>query len=115
MIHIAPWEATLGLMRVAGQRLREPSGDESDNDNDSGYLYCYGPYKQDGIIIPSNESFDRSLKSSNPDWGVRNLLDVVTAAKKEGLELVEKADMPANNTSLIFRRIRKPEEERSVS
>ena len=51
MIHIAPWEATLGLMRVAGQRLR--LHDES-NDK-GGYLYCYGPYKQDSIVVPSNE------------------------------------------------------------
>jgi len=103
MIHISPWEATLGLMRVAGEQLREPS-DESDG----GYLYCYGPYKQDGIVVPSNENFDKSLKSRNPAWGVRNLADVVKAAENEGLELVEKVDMPANNTSLIFRRIRKP-------
>ena len=53
MIHISPWEATLGLMRVAGQRLREPS--DSDSNSDGGYLYCYGPYKQDGIVVPSNE------------------------------------------------------------
>jgi hypothetical protein len=57
MIHISPWEATLGLMRVAGQRLREPSGGDIDNniDDDGGYLYCYGPYKQDGIVVPSNK------------------------------------------------------------
>ena len=51
MIHISPWEATLGLMKVAGQQLRAPT----DNDDEGGYLYCYGPYKQDGIIVPSNE------------------------------------------------------------
>jgi len=102
MIHISPWEATLGLMKVAGERLREPS-DESDG----GYLYCYGPYKQEGIIVPSNENFDMSLKSRNPAWGVRNLADVIKAAENEGLEFVEKVDMPANNTSLIFRRTRK--------
>ena len=50
MIHISPWEATLGLMKVAGERLREPS-----DDSDGGYLYCYGPYKQEGVIVPSNE------------------------------------------------------------
>ena len=50
MIHISPWEATLGLMKVAGSKLREPS-----SENDGGYLYCYGPYKQDGKIVPSNE------------------------------------------------------------
>jgi len=50
MIHISPWEATLGLMKVAGQRLRKPS-----DSDDGGYLYCYGPYKIDGTSVPSNE------------------------------------------------------------
>lgn len=101
MIHISPWEATLGLMKVAGKNLR---------DDGNGYLYCYGPYKQDGVVVPSNESFDRSLKSRDPGWGVRDLKEVVKAAEMEGFELVEKIDMPANNTSLIFRRIRKTKE-----
>lgn len=110
MIHISPWEATLGLMRVASKHLRE-AGEEGDAGptpmgSGGGYLYCYGPYRQDGKIVPSNEDFDRSLKSRNPEWGVRNLKDVVDAASKEGLELVECIDMPSNNTSLIFRRRR---------
>lgn len=50
MIHISPWEATLGLMQVAGSRLRKSS-----SEGGSGYLYCYGPYKEDGKIVPSNE------------------------------------------------------------
>ena len=45
-----------------------------------------------------------SLKSRNSAWGVRDLKDVVKAAENEGLELVSKVEMPANNTSLIFRR-----------
>ena len=55
----------------------------------------------------SGRNFDASLKSRNPDWGVRKLAEVIKAAEKEGLELVEKVEMPANNTSLIFRRRRK--------
>jgi SAM-dependent methyltransferase len=43
MIHISPWEATLGLMKVAGEKLTS-----------GGYLYCYGPYKVDGILVESN-------------------------------------------------------------
>ena len=50
MIHISPWEATLGLMQLAGSRLRKSS-----SEGGSGYLYCYGPYKEDGKIVPSNE------------------------------------------------------------
>ena len=49
-------------------------------------------------------NFDESLKSRNPDWGVRNVEDVIKAADKYGnLELGEKIEMPSNNLSLIFR------------
>mmetsp|Transcript_2109 Transcript_2109/g.5587 ORF Transcript_2109/g.5587 Transcript_2109/m.5587 type:complete len:406 (+) Transcript_2109:135-1352(+) len=112
MIHISPWEATLGLMKLAGEHLRQPEEEQKQERDGSGgggsgsgggYLYCYGPYRHEGKIVPSNENFDRSLKSRNPEWGVRNLRDVVDAANREGLELVDCIDMPANNNSLIFR------------
>src|SRR5258706_7974738 len=55
MIHIAPWVATVGLMRGAAAVL--PSG---------GMLYLYGPFRRDGRhTAPSNEAFDRNLRSSN--------------------------------------------------
>ena len=43
MIHISPWEATLGLLKVAGEKL-----------NNDGCLYCYGPYKIGGVAVESN-------------------------------------------------------------
>ena len=43
MIHIAPWEATLGLMECAGRVLRK-----------GGLLVCYGPYKVGGTAAESN-------------------------------------------------------------
>ena len=55
-----------------------------------------------------HRNFDMSLKSRNSAWGVRDLKDVVKAAENEGLELVSKVEMPANNTSLIFRRRSNP-------
>ncbi|MFC7049096.1 DUF938 domain-containing protein [Emcibacter nanhaiensis] len=92
MIHISPWEATESLMRGAGRIL--PKG---------GILYLYGPYKENGEhTAPSNEAFDRSLKERNPEWGVRNLEDVVAEAEKNGLTLLRTVDMPANNLSVIF-------------
>jgi len=44
MIHISPWEATLGLLKLAGERL----------DPDRGILFCYGPYKEGGTAVESN-------------------------------------------------------------
>jgi hypothetical protein len=43
MIHIAPWSATEGLMRVAGSILKT-----------NGVLFLYGPYKVGGSCVESN-------------------------------------------------------------
>lgn len=93
MIHISPWDACVGLMTGAGRIL--PTG---------GILYLYGPYKQNGEhTAPSNEFFDESLRSQNPEWGVRNLEDVIALANTHQLTLLETVEMPANNLSVIFR------------
>jgi hypothetical protein len=52
----------------------------------------------------ANRNFDASLQSRDPSWGVRDLEAVIEAASREGLELKEKIEMPANNLSLIFQR-----------
>jgi hypothetical protein len=92
LIHISPWSACEGLMKGVGKIL-----------NSGGILYLYGPYKQEGKhTAPSNEAFDQSLQFRNPDWGVRNLEDVVELAEKNQLNLHKIIPMPANNLSLIF-------------
>lgn len=95
MIHISPWEATLGLMKEASKQLKP----------NSGYLYCYGPYLSGGTGAASNIQFDASLKFRNSKWGVRNLEDVVKVAESNGLTLSEKIEMPRENLSLIFRKL----------
>jgi cyclopropane fatty-acyl-phospholipid synthase-like methyltransferase len=92
MIHISPWAATEGLMRGAGALLAP-----------GGVLFVYGPYKRDGAhTAPSNEAFDATLRTRNPEWGVRDLEQVVAAANANGLALREAVEMPANNLSVIF-------------
>ena len=94
MIHIAPWKACLGLMAGANRILSA-----------GGILYLYGPYKRNGQhTAESNEIFDRSLRTRNSQWAVRNLEDVVAVAEAEGLELQEVVTMPANNLSVIFQK-----------
>jgi hypothetical protein len=93
VIHISPWEATLGLMRGASALL--PPG---------GVLVTYGPYRRGGAhTAPSNEAFDADLRSRNPRRGVRDMEEVERAAAAEGLALVETVAMPANNFTLVFR------------
>lgn len=92
MIHIAPWDACLGLLAGASRLL--PTG---------GILYLYGPFKQqDETIAPSNVSFDQNLRSQNPTWGVRDLQTVLDTAQQQELTLVKTVAMPANNLSVVL-------------
>ncbi len=92
MIHISPWSACMGLMTGAGRIL--PPG---------GVLYLYGPYKQAGQhTAPSNAQFDESLRSQNPEWGVRDLEAVIDVAATQGLQWQQTIAMPANNLSVVF-------------
>lgn len=94
MIHIAPWECALALLRGAGAIL--PAG---------GLLYLYGPFRFHGrFTADSNAAFDASLRSRDPAWGVRDLDDIEPAAAAAGLTLDDTVAMPANNHSLLFRR-----------
>jgi len=94
MVHIAPWSAATGLIRGAG-RLLGPGGQ----------LILYGPFARDGVIAPSNAAFDESLKSRNPDWGVRDLdRDIVPLTAAAGLALHSVIEMPANNLTVSFRK-----------
>lgn len=94
MVHISPWAATVGLLAGAGRVLERGAP-----------LYLYGPYRQEGVeTVPSNEEFDRSLKSRNPEWGLRRLEDVAAEADRHGLALDALVPMPANNLSVVLRR-----------
>jgi SAM-dependent methyltransferase len=92
MIHIAPWQAALGLLAGAGRMLRP-----------DGILYLYGPFMRSGAhTTPSNAAFDADLKRRDPGWGVHDIDDLVREAAPHGLELREVIEMPANNLSLVF-------------
>ena len=94
MIHIAPWEATLGLMRGAGQALTP-----------GGALWLYGPFIRDGVATAEgNIAFDGWLKEKDPRFGVRRLEDVAAIAAAEGLSPPEVVEMPANNCLIGFRK-----------
>ena len=94
MIHISPWSACEGLLSKSGGLLAAGC-----------HLYMYGPYARGGKhTAPSNASFDQSLRRRNPEWGIRNLEDVIDCAQACGLDHVETIEMPANNLSVVYRR-----------
>lgn len=92
LIHIAPWEATLGLFSGARKVLAH-----------GGRIYLYGAYRREGRhTAPSNEQFDRSLKQRNPAWGVRCLNEVAVLAREHRFALKRVTEMPSNNLSVVF-------------
>ena len=94
MIHIAPWEATLGLLDGAAALL-EPGG----------LLYLYGPFAEAGLHTSvSNAAFDRDLRARDPAWGVRDLEAVAGEARARGFAVEAVVAMPANNRSVLLRR-----------
>lgn len=94
VIHIAPWEVCLGLLAGAADRVEHGAP-----------VILYGPFKRGGRhTAPSNEAFDRSLRSRDPRWGVRDLDDVSAVADRHGLQLDEVVEMPANNLTVVWRR-----------
>ncbi len=95
MIHIARWRAACGLVEGAARSL-----------GPGGILYLYGPFKRENRhTAPSNAEFDRGLRARNPEWGVRDLEAVAALAASCGFAEPAVETMPANNLSLIFRRL----------
>jgi hypothetical protein len=95
MVHISPWEATVGLIKGAAAILQTASP-----------LYLYGPYiRKESATAPSNQAFDRSLRDRNPAWGLRDLEALAAMAQSVGFSTPVTTEMPANNLSVVFRRM----------
>lgn len=98
MVHISPWEATLGLFRGAARLLGREGG--------GGPLVLYGPYLEQGVeTAPSNLEFDASLKARNPAWGLREAEALDALAATHGMQRTARYALPANNIMLIYRSI----------
>lgn len=95
VIHISPWEVCEALVEGAAGVLHP-----------GGVLYLYGPFRIDGRHTTlSNEAFDTNLRAQNSAWGVRDLTEVRRLAQIHGLKEQGLFPMPANNFSVVFRRL----------
>ena len=94
MVHISPWSAALGLVDGAARILERDAP-----------LILYGPWLKDDVpTAPSNLDFDASLKSRDPEWGLRRVEDFAEAAAGKGFRLKDTRAMPANNLMLLLSR-----------
>ena len=95
MIHVAQWTCTIALFKGAGKLLKKGQ-----------FLILYGPFKiGNKQTSQSNYFFDNSLKMQNDLWGIRNLEEVTDEAKKNGFFQEDIIRMPANNFSIIYRKV----------
>ena len=63
----------------------------------------YGPFNFGGnYTSESNERFDQSLKTRDPESGIRNFEDLDDLAKANGLTFMEDIPMPVNNRTLVW-------------
>jgi len=95
MIHVAKWNCTKELFKQSGILLEEGQ-----------FLMLYGPFKiGNKHTSRSNYLFDNSLKMQNDFWGIRSLEEVTFEAKKNGFFQEDVICMPANNFSIIYRKV----------
>lgn len=95
VIHISPWDVCRGLIAGAAGALKP-----------DGRLVLYGPFKRDGRhTAASNARFDQQLRAMNPTYGVRDLGDVAGMAADWGLAIDREVAMPANNLTLVLRKM----------
>tara|TARA_B100000886_G_scaffold185303_1_gene127119 strand:- start:635 stop:1258 length:624 start_codon:yes stop_codon:yes gene_type:complete len=95
MIHVAQWSSTIALFKESGKLLKKGQ-----------FLILYGPFKiGNKHTSQSNYFFDNSLKMQNDLWGIRNLEEVSDEGKKNGFFQEDSISMPANNFSIIYRKV----------
>jgi len=95
-LHIMGWPEVEHFFAGVGAVL-EPGG----------VLVVYGPFNYNGAFTSeSNARFDAWLKARDPASGVRDFEAVDALARAQGLVLQQDVDMPANNRTLVWHRMR---------
>ena len=95
-LHIMSWPEVERLFAGIGAVLES-----------GGVLAIYGPFNINGAFTSeSNARFDAWLKARDPASGVRDFEAVDALARAQGLVLQQDVAMPANNRTLVWRRMR---------
>ena len=90
--HIMSIEAVQKMFEIVGNAL-----------TDRGVFCLYGPFRQDGEFnTPSNASFHKTLRSGNPEMGIRHLESLDEYARNHDMVRVRLYTMPANNYIAVW-------------
>ena len=103
------WKASAGWERATsrGEGGWAPDDGAEQLLSSGGVLYLYGPFRRGyKHTAPSNKAFDASLRCRDSAWGIRDMEKVVIEAEAAGFALAEVVSMPANNFSVVFRKIK---------
>ncbi len=94
-LHIMSWAGVRALFAALPAILEE-----------GGVLAAYGPFKYGGgFTSASNAAFDAWLKQRSSQSGIRDFEAVNALAQSSGMTLLEDRPMPANNRTLVWRRL----------
>lgn len=95
IVHYISWPKVRAMMSGIGRVLRV-----------GGQVCFYGPFNyQREFTSDGNRKLDAWLKADvDPEAGIKDFEQLVLAARREKLKLVEDIEMPANNRLLRFRR-----------
>jgi SAM-dependent methyltransferase len=93
--HIMHFDEVAAMIAGVGQVLK-PGG-----------VFClYGPFRYGtSHTADSNQAFDARLKSEDPGMGIRDRHELERLAWEAGMQLEDDEAMPANNRTLVFRRL----------
>jgi SAM-dependent methyltransferase len=93
LCHISPEATTVALMHGVAKVLKS-----------GGRCFIYGPFLKDGkFTTESNARFDLWLKAKDPRFGLRDI-EWVSSIAADQLRLIEVAEMPENNFTLVYER-----------
>ena len=95
LIHLIPWPGTYLLLEHASRLLKD----------ETGFLAIHGPFKREGMFMSAADRlFDEDIRSRDPEWGLRDLEEVIRIAGEYQFRKEEVREMPAGNWMLILRR-----------
>ena len=94
--HIMSWPSVINMFSGVGKILK-PQG-----------LFCmYGPFNYNGTYTSeSNRDFDQWLKDRDQQSGVRDFEALLELARENEMTLVADHEMPANNRTLVWQKVR---------